>query len=278
MAAMNLFALAEANDGALAAALEARQTQLGEDHAARVTLFCRTVSEQGSVSMNMKPWKMRAFLHRGRYLSVYELAVERAATSGKNAEDELREHQRAHYERRVLFDRSFDNGERFLYGALNIGGEGVDYGVFCVVLDEAATPPESTAFVPGNSLDRYVKPAAALALDDAALRCEVATRAQRHSVAALKHADEITSLEPSAWAAMLCSGERFVEAIFVGDVTLERIAELRLKQDEMRRLSDLAFEAMLGTVPASDLGELEDFQSSMSKLKELGVAVKDKEG
>ena len=57
--------------------------------------------------------------------------------------------QGSYYERRVSFDRSFSHGECFLYGALNIGGAGVDYGVFCVVLTGEATGPRSTAFVPG---------------------------------------------------------------------------------------------------------------------------------
>src|SRR5262249_22128730 len=164
--------------------------------------------------------------------------------------------------------RSFTDGERFVYGALNIGGEGVNYGVFCVVLDDMVPRAESTAFLPENSLDRYVKPAAVLALDEDALRREEATPAQRHSIAALRHTDDIATLEAPAWAVMLCSGERFVEAIFVGEITPERIAELRLKQDEMRRLSDLAFDAMLGRVAVTDMCELLDFQSCMNSLKD----------
>ena len=94
-----------------------------------------------------------------------------------------------------------------------------------------------------------MKPADVLALDEPALRREIASPAQRHSVAALKHAEELPRQDPPSWARMLCSGDRFVEAIFVGDVTVDRIDELRLGRDEVQRLSDLAFDAMMGTLP-----------------------------
>ncbi len=277
MPPLDLFALAQENDDALAASLAALCGTLPGEHGERMGSFCRAVTEQGSVSVNMKPWKMRRLLHRERYPTIYEIAKERAAARATDEEDELRAMQGAYYERRVLFDRSFVDGERFLYGALNIGGAGVDYGVFCVVVAGEVTRPESTAFLPENSLVRYVRPAASLALDEAALRREVGSPAQRHSVAGLKHADDIARHPAPAWATMLCSGDRFVEAIFVGDVTPDRIAELRLKKDEVARLSDLAFEAMMGTLPAADRAELEDFQGAMATLGERGLGARVKE-
>jgi len=220
---------------------------------------------------------MRAFLERGRYLSVHEMATERAVVMGRTAEEELRDHQGVFYLRRVLFDRSFVDGERFLYGALNIGGSGVDYGVFCIVLASNATNAESTAYLPGNSLDRYVRPAVVLALDAVALCREVATVAQRHNVAVLKHGDDITVNEAAAWASMLCSGECFVEAIFVGDITPNRIGEYRLKQDEMLRLNDLAFDVLRGKLNLKDASELQDFEDCIKSMKDLGLVVREKE-
>ena len=58
MALLDLFALAEENDAALAAALDTLRGALSGNHGDRVESFCRTVTEEGRVSLNMKPWKM----------------------------------------------------------------------------------------------------------------------------------------------------------------------------------------------------------------------------
>ncbi len=277
MALLDLFALAASNDAALAAELDTKRRMLSADLAARMGSFCEAIIQRGHISINMKPWKMRDLLRRGRYPRIYEIAEENAAAAGHSTEDELRAMQGGHYERRVRFDRSFENGERFLYGALNIGGNGTNYGVFCIVLADDATDARSTAYLPENSLDRYVQPAAVLTFDQARLRREVATPMQRHCVAALKHADDLAACEPPAWDTMLCSGGTFVEAIFVADVTLPEIGEIRLKQDDMQRLSRLAIDAVLGKLSATDRCELEDFQDCMKTLRARGLDARVKE-
>jgi hypothetical protein len=168
MSKIDLFALARANEQVLSNRREEHRSFLSGEHLARFDRFCAKVEAEGGISVNMKPWKLRAFLERGRYLSAYQDAEVRAHASGRSVDDEHRERQQAHYERRALFEGTFEDGERFLYGALNIGGVGaVEYGLFCVFLDSAAASPFRCAYVPDNSLERYVKPAPVLVVDEA---------------------------------------------------------------------------------------------------------------
>jgi len=273
MARLDLFALARANEAALTKQSEDRRAALVGDHLTRFDRFSETVGKTGGISMNMKPWKLLAFLRRGRYLSVHEVAEERAAASGTTSDDELRRSQGTYYERRVLFDRAFEQGELFLYGALNIGGPGaIEYGLFCLFFGQAVTGHFQGAFLPDNSLERYVKPAAVLTLDDITLRQEVATSAQKHCLAALKHVDDLASLDPQAWGGMLCSKQCFVEAIVVGELRPDHVEQLRVARDEMRRFADLALDDMMGKVAPVDRVELEDFTSCLAVLQASGLA------
>lgn len=278
MARLDLFALAQANGDAISKQFEEQRAAMAGDDAVRLDTFCERVKTQGGISINMKPRKLVTFLLHGRYLTVREIAAQLAAVSGRSAEEELRLMQGSYYERRVLFEESFEDGERFLYGALNIGGAGAsEYGVFCVFLGDETFRAIRNAFVPDNSLDLYVRSALMLALDDGALRKEVAAPAQRHCLAALKHACDMASVEPVDWPTMLCCRERFVEAIFVGDVSPELITELRISRNEMRRLSDLAFDDMMGALAPSDRVELDEFKAAMEKLDDKGLTSRTRE-
>ena len=125
---------------------------------------------------------------------------------------------------------------------------------------------------PDNSLELYVKAATVLALDESGLRRDVAAPAQRHCLAALKHENDLPGTDALEWAEMICCRERFVEAVFVGDITPDRVKEFRVKRDEIVRLYDLGFNDMLGTLDPSDRAELDEFNKTMTKLETLGLA------
>lgn len=272
MARLDLFALARDNETPLSKRLDDRRAALEVLHAAQLDLFCQNVKERGGVSINMKPWKLLMFLESGRYLSAAEVASVRAAGSGRTPDEQFRLDQGSYYARRVLFEGSFEQGELFLYGALNIGGAGAaEYGIFCAFLDDEVMRELPGAFLPDNSLELYVKAAGVLALDESSLRQDVAAPAQRHCLAALKHENDLPSTEAPQWADMICCRERFVEAVFVGNITPERVKEFRVKRDELVRLYDLGFNDMLGALNPSDRIELDEFNKTMTKLEMLGL-------
>ena len=273
MVRLDLFALARDNEIPLSKQLDDRRATLSSPDAARFDLFCQNVKERGGVSVNMKPKKLFMFLDSGRYLSAAELASVRAAGSGRTPDEQLRLDQGKHYAPRVLFEGSFEQGEHFLYGALNIGGAGAaEYGIFCAFLDDDLMRGLPGAFLPDNSLELYVKPAPVLALDESGLRRDVAAPAQRHCLAALKHENDLPTTDAVGWAEMLCCRERFVEAVFVGDIAPGQVKEFRVKRDEFVRLYDLGFNDMLGTLDPSDRVELEEFNKTMTKLETLRLA------
>ena len=276
MGRLDLFALALNNDVHLADELAAARAGKSPEDMAKMERFCHVVQTTGGISVNMKPYKLLGFLRAGRYLTVREIAAEQAAssTSGRSPEDVLRDMQGAYYDRRVLFETSFEDGERFAYGALNIGGTaGVSgYGIFCAFLADEATSALRSAYLPDDSLKRYVKPATPLVLESSTLGRDVATGAQRHSLAALKHQDDLATSNEGSWGTLLCGPGCYVEAIFVGEVLPTQVSELRMEREALLRLSDMAFDDMMGTLAPAHRVELEEYNACMEKLEELDLA------
>jgi len=172
---------------------------------------------------------------------MYEWAEEQALLCSRPVEEILREKLGRFFNRRINFDRTFEDGRRFRYGVLNIGGVGADhYGIFCAVLNSDFVGPDTLiAYLMRDSLTTYMPTEAKINITT--LRQEVATHSHRHYLAALKHAGELATSNRSDWARMVCCDDRYSEAIFVKDVDLPSIAAVRVKEAEYTRLFALAF-------------------------------------
>ena len=102
--------------------------------------FARTIKDEWTISINMKPSTLTQFLILGFYMNVYEIKerereILRKYRAVGPAEEAVKKQLKDHHKPRTTFDRSFENGERFRYGALNIGGLGLrKFGEFCVVI------------------------------------------------------------------------------------------------------------------------------------------------
>ncbi len=245
---LDLFALADENRPRL----DARWTELIQsrpnDSSRGALQNFQAVVRDARLSINMTSTKLRSFMERGEHINPYELARWRASVSGTDAEAELRSQQAEHYDRRVCFDRSFVRGEEFRYAALNLGGLGLNYyGGVCVVFSPKVFEDWRVAVVPGNSLDLYVTPASGARLDEAQLRYDVGAHDRRHTVAALKHADDDLTDE-TRWPSVLCDGNNsFIEAIFVGRATPALVEEIRVEA----KVFDLAYDKL--TTPDTPL-------------------------
>ncbi len=237
----SLFAFARDNDPEYPDRLDAKVAPLQPAHSAQAGAFRSAVETRGTVSINMKPWKLSAFLRRGRYLSMQQGAPVEAKERGMSV-DEVLQQQGEHLAPRLAFEGHFENGEQFLYGALNIGGMGPpDYGIFCTVLNPDVVHALPCAFVPGNSLDLYAR--GRVAVDAAAVQKDAATPACRGILATIKHLDDLEHKNDSAWPEMLCSDQCFVEAIFVGEVNPTSVREVRMTNEELDRLIALTIQA-----------------------------------
>ncbi len=136
---------------------------------------------------------------------------------------------------RLAFEGHFEDGEQFLYGALNIGGIGPpDYGTFCTVLEPAVVHALPCAFVPGDSLSLYAMGRATI--DEASVQKDAATPACRGILATLKHLDDLEHKDNAAWPEMLCRDKCYTEAIFVGEIVPANVREVRMANAELDRL------------------------------------------
>lgn len=237
---MNLFQIAHDNASSLEAQLEEHRQRLADGELDSFDRFAERIRIAALVSMNMRPWVLTEVVLNG-HQNIYEWATEQSVLSGRPQREILNEKLTTWFERRLRFDTAFDDGEHFRYGALNVGGVGsTRYGNFCVVLKGAFLEGLTTlAYLKNDSLRCYFTHAGLV--DDMRLRAEVALHEHRHYLAALKHASALSRGSDSEWAQMVCSDSEYIEAIFIGDVSMPEIEEVRVQRTEYERLWNLAF-------------------------------------
>ena len=239
---MDLFAIAQENMARLEEAF--RRLSSGDPIPTPTLLakFLDEVSSKGRVSVNMRPWITADLLQGGKYYNMYEVVDEDAAFSGRDSDELLRERLGKYYKKRTSFARLFEEGHKFRYGALNIGGAGTpSYGPFCVVLKQSfPETSERVAYVKQDSLNGYTDEDGNL--DRVSFQKDLACHSHRQYLAALKHAHEL-EIRKDEWPKMLCSNADCVEAIFIAVVEVSKIEEVRVPAIEHKRLWDLCFNA-----------------------------------
>jgi hypothetical protein len=223
--------------------------------------------ESGRVSVNMKHLRIRAFLSKGVDRNAKARARERAAATGRPADELLRESEKAYYARRVAFEALADPGE-FSYGALNAGGLGAPYyGAFCVVFQ--AGPASCSAYAPiWLEQDSLQGPWwSGDTLDTVRLTPATATPPAGHHLAALKLCPG--GVAPADPARALCDGT-YVEAVSPRDPTLTDVMEVRFPEPEAAEIERRA----LAGVVSPDLTALPDFAGYAAirdELERLGI-------
>ncbi|MFV9677729.1 MAG: hypothetical protein ACNYVW_08780 [Methanosarcinales archaeon] len=157
--------------------------------------FVKLVKRHWTISLNMRQWVLNDFLIGGNYKNIYEVKKEqREELRGVRkleipVEQAIEKHLKDYYKSRVAFDHTFEDGEKFKYGALNIGGLGLkSYGDYCVVLKRKQLEDYSSlAFIKEDSLNYvdgdYVK--------SKELSQDIANKKCVHQLVALKHENEI---------------------------------------------------------------------------------------
>jgi len=269
----DLFEMARTNAANLATAFDAR----GADNRL-LTQFAERVKLEGRLSVTMKFDRLRAFLDLGRYRNPWEEALDDAKDDPEAAEALVRERQATYYERRALFDGSFEQGKRFHYGALHLEGRALlnsTYGHYCALFSLAAAQAwRSVAWLPDNSLLRYVAVDAS-AINMSQLALEVGPHDGRQHVAGLKHADEVATWTRDDWGTELCHDGCFVEGI-VADTMAPTHLEPRVLADRThwQQLLD-AQDAVLDddTVTDAQQADADRFVMLRAALAKHGLAV-----
>lgn len=271
-ARLNIYDLAQRNGDSMRERYQ--QVRDGSAGAAdAVERFCLRVERDGRASMNTRSARLLWMLRNGYYPNPHDEARERARQEGGDSEEYLKQQQGAYYHKRVMFERSFEDGEKFRYATLNIGGTGLSYyGPYCLVLRGPADG-DLAALLPANSLHRFVHDEDdGPRLDEAALRHEVAPWPNRHHLTACKHASDVASTPDADWPKMMCyanqTEESFVEIILGSPVTPQTLTEVRVETAKAR-LDDLIAGTVTGTLTDAERTELIVRLEVLEELRKL---------
>jgi len=211
---MNLFEIAENNS----THLEAQHTLLTHD--GDILRFSSSVSSGWTISINMRQCALNKFLKFGIYKNIYNLT---------KSEDELESHLGEAYKTRTTFDRTFENGELFKYGALNIGGLGLEnYGNYCVMIKRTCARIYSLAFIKEHSF-KYVHNGDGVNIRE--LEQDVADGSHVHMLAAIKHEEDLGDKQDIEWPTMICCNENYIEAITKDEISERHVDRVRVSQN-----------------------------------------------
>ena len=241
---MNIFDMADDNSDSL----RTRYNSLRSKYETQGNLgildeFAKLVRDEWTVSINMDLLAIYDFLESGRCKNAHEVKKELAEELEEHGtlevpplEEALKGHFKSYYKPRTVFDRTAENGEKFKYSALNIGGLGAyKYGEFCVVLERRQVEKyPSLAFIKEDSL-RYVR---SNIVDNSRLGQDIANRECVHFLVVLKHQGDINSIPNHKWPSMVCCSKEYTEAITADDILNTHIDVVRMSKEYIKPYFD----------------------------------------
>ena len=244
--------------------------------------FVKLVKDKWTISINMRQGVLNNFLIAGKYKNIYEIKKEQGDELRKvkkmdiiSEEQAVKKHQKGYYEARVTFESTFEDGAKFKYGALNIGGLGLEkYGDYCVAIKrEQSKEYTSLAFIKEDSLN-YVEEDY---VNIERLSQDIANRECVHILVALKHANDIEEIPTDELASMICCDECYVEAITMGDILNKHIESVRMSKKKYLLYYDYLYKEFLSELSTSELSDivkryrLEDFRNMQELLTKQGI-------
>jgi hypothetical protein len=278
---MDIFCMGDQNSGNLRERYESlRRKYESQGNASILDSFTEFVEEKWTVSVNMDLLAIYDLLISGKYKNVYEVKGELAQELrrheglGVSLESALKGHLKSYYRPTTAFDRAFKNGEKFRYGALNIGGLGAyKYGEFCVVFGKKQVREYSAlVFIKQDSL-KYVN---SNVLDIEQLLQDTANKECIHLLVALKHEGYIESTPDHRWPSMVCCSEDYVEAITTDDILDIHIGTVRTSKKFIKPYFDNLFR-FYASEPLDDFTkyELSLFRYMLRFLDERGIELEE---
>ncbi|PKP60082.1 MAG: hypothetical protein CVT88_04035 [Candidatus Altiarchaeales archaeon HGW-Altiarchaeales-1] len=239
--------------------------------------FATFVKDNWMISINMRQHVLNGFLIAGKYKNIYEVKKEQREEIRKvraleiPEEQAVKEHLKVYFKSRVTFDRTFKDGEKFKYGALNIGGMGPKkYGEYCVIFERKHSEKYSSlAFIKEDSIN-YVDDCK---VNIEKLKQDLSNEEGVHFLVTLKHEGELGKIPTNEWASIICSDECYVEAVTKDDVVNDPIEGVRMsKKDYLYYYGDLLFKDYVSDADMSDfercqLGAFMNMQEILTKRK-----------
>jgi hypothetical protein len=201
--------------------------------------FSEWVRDTCRLTINTKIHVICDVIKNGKYKNIYDAAEEYSSLLKVTEDALLRAWLGRYYERRMAFDREFKDGDKFIYAALTAGGGGVrDYDPYCLQLVEQFYSTVNTiAYLPGDSITICFT--AAGKFDEAKTSEMITPHSHRHLLAACRNGSAAIVSPKSDWPRLLNEKTSYIEAIFIGDVTLEQIHKVQVLKSEYDRLMSL---------------------------------------
>ncbi len=261
---MNIFDIANQNLDSLKTRYKSlKEKYEDQDNFGIFSKFVKLVKDKWAISINMRQEVLNIFLIAGNYEDIYEVKKEQGRELRKvkkmdiiSEEQAVKKHQKGYYEARVTFESTFEDGAKFKYGALNIGGLGLKkYGDYCVVIKrEQSEDYTSLAFVKEDSLN-YVE------VDHMSierLSQDIANRECVHTLVALKHENNIEGIPTDEWTSMICCDESYIEAITKDEIKNSHIECVRMSKEDYLLYYDYLFKDYI-----SEISKMEKYQLYM---------------
>lgn len=243
--------------------------------------FARIIMDEWTISINMRPYVLTHFLVMGTYMNVYELKEEnkdhlRELKLDISVEEAIKKHLGDYYKTRTTFDRLFENGEKFKYGALTVGGLGLrKFGEYCVVIKRKKSKSYAfLAFVKKDSLD-YVD---GYQVDMERLSLDVADRESIHFLACLKHEDDIKRIPSDEWESLICCDECYIEAVTIDDILNSHIECIRMSKVEYHLYYVYLYMDYISELPDFEKYRLYEFKNMLELSRKLGIKIEVIEG
>jgi len=274
---MNIFDVANQNSNNLNTQYKLLKERYGDQNNLDIlSNFVKLVKNKWAISLNMGLGTLNIFLIAGRYKNVYELKKEQGGklTEVRKLEifDEqaVKSHLKSYYRSRVTFNCTVEDGEKFKYGALNIGGLGLErYGEYCVVIKRKQLEEyPSLAFIKEDSL-KYVEEDS---VNIERLSQDIANRECVHALAAIKHEKEIGKIPFDELASVICCDECYIEAITSDKIENGHIGSVRMsKTDYARYFIDYLYKDFTSEISEDEMLKLRMLEGIIKLLDAWGI-------
>jgi hypothetical protein len=268
---VDFFTACGENSASLVTRSEAILSKLEDEHQSRLLTFMESVHRHGQISINMRPTVLLTFLTSGTLLNIHQWAESILKRSRKTKNAILKDKLGDYYFRRMAFDLYFRGGDAFQYGALIVGGLGLErYGEYCAIFSLAKLQLTSgVGYLASDSLRTYVSSKASL--DGERIRTECACDTHKHFLACVKLASKICSAPEMYWNRCLCSDDDYIEAIIGGQVTPDAVRSIRIAKTDYLLYWEYAFNEFAGKLSELDRFRVDTFARIDDNLARFGL-------
>jgi len=240
---LDLFSIAENNVNTLRSVCNDSVINLADEHIVKIKEFKCWVENETLISININPFVFAELLNGAPFKNIHEIAHEDATITGIEKDEWLRKKLGKYYNKRMVFDKTFQYGENFKYGALNGGCCGLlsYFGKYCAVLaPNYHQTLDKCVCLLGDSLEVYFTGNENY-FNYSSLCGQAIPYSYRHYLAAQQRINNIVDNPAIMWKQLLISDVRksYFEVIFVGAPTITDFQCIRITKEHEDLMDDL---------------------------------------